>query len=153
MKIFMLSVAVFLVVPATHARQSNADQKSAPAAETQSPGTSDRQASNNQPRENQDIKPGHPLDPADVDILTGKRDREIEMSRRNTSILMNGYADYASPYGLNGFEFNQSRMGILGLDLPFRRIGDPFFFFNGAPGGFGSRGFGGRGGRARRSTR
>jgi hypothetical protein len=149
MKIFVLSVAVLLAVPAMPAQQSNADQKSASGAATRSTGASDGQASNDQPRENQDMKPGHPLNPADVDILTGKRDREIEASRRNTSVLLDGYADYASPYGLNGFELNQRRIRILDLDLPFRRIGDPFFFFNGAPVGFCSRGFGGRGGRAR----
>jgi hypothetical protein len=151
MKLFILWVAVFLAVPTMHAQQGDADQKSAPAAATQSTGASDRQASNNQPRESQDIKPGHPLDPADVEILTGKRDREIEASRRNNSILMDNYGDYASPYGRNGFEFNQRRIGILDMDLPFRRIGDSFFFFNGTPGGFGSRGFGGRGGRTPRA--
>jgi hypothetical protein len=149
MKLFIRWVAVFLAVPSMHAQQGDADQKSAPAAATQSAGASDRQASNNPPRESQDIKPGHPLDPADVDILTGKRDREIAASRRNTIILTDDYSDYASPYGRDAFEFNQRRIGILGMDLPFRSVGNPFFFFNGSPGGFGSRGFGGRGGSRR----
>jgi hypothetical protein len=80
------------------------------------------------------IRPGHPLDPADVDILTGKRDREIEASRSSiVPYAISGYGTYSGAYALNG------RRGAM-LDLPFlplRRISNPFFFSVIAPRGFG----------------
>jgi hypothetical protein len=135
MKTLVLAIAVFLIVPTLRAQQAEAD-KTIPqvtpqeAAETSNVPTSLPEA----------IKPGHPLDPADVDILTGKRDREIEASRRANSVVMGGYGAYAGAYGANA-----RRSGVVDLPLlPLRRISRPFFFFNMAPGSFGSRGFGRR---------
>jgi hypothetical protein len=136
MKTLVLAVAVFLAVPTLRAQQAEAE-KSAPQATPQETTVN----SNGQSSLPEAIRPGHPLDPADVDILTGKRDREIEASRRANSVVMGGYGTYSGAYGMN-----TRRSGAL-LDLPLlplRRIGRPFFFFNMAPGGLGSRGFGRR---------
>jgi hypothetical protein len=135
MKTVVLAVAVFLIVPALRAQQAEAE-KSAPQATPQET----TRNPNGQDSLPEAIKPGHPLDPADVDILTGKRDREIEAARRANSVVMGGYGAYAGLYGLDA---RRSRALDLPL-LPLRRIGRPFFFFNMAPGSFGSRGFGRR---------
>lgn len=134
MKTLVLAVAVLLTVPTLRAQQAE-PEKSAPQATPQE-ATGNSNAQNSLPDA---IKPGHPLDPADVDILTGKRDREIEASRRANSVVMGGYGAYAGAYAVN------TRRSGMPLDLPLlplRRISRPFFFFNMAPGDFGSRGFG-----------
>jgi hypothetical protein len=136
MKTLVLAVAAFLIVPTLRAQQAEAE-KSAPQSTPQET-TANSNTQNSLPEA---IRPGHPLDPADVDILTGKRDREIEASRRANSVVMGGYGAYDGAYAMN-----VRRSGAV-LDLPLlplRRIGRPFFFFSMAPGGFGSRGFGRR---------
>jgi hypothetical protein len=134
MKTLVLVVAIFLAVSRLSAQQAEAE-KSSPQAPQQETAVN----SNGQSSLPEAIRPGHPLDPAEVDILTGKRDREIEASRRANSFVMGDYGAYNGAYGVN-----TRRAGSL-LDLPLlplRRIGRPFLFFNMAPGGFGSRGFG-----------
>jgi hypothetical protein len=127
MKTLMLAAALFLVVPVLKAQQTEAQEKATPQT-TQQETTVDSNVQTGSPEA---IKPGHPLDPADVDILTGKRDREIEASRRANTVVM----DYAGYDGAIRFE-------MLDLPLlPLRRIGRPFFFFSMAPRGFGSRSF------------
>src|ERR1700737_44014 len=134
MKTLMLAAALFLVVPVLKAQQTEAQEKATPQTTQQETTV----ASNVQTGSPEAIKPGHPLDPADVDILTGKRDREIEASRRANTVVMGGYGAYTGAYGIEA-----RRSGALDHPLlPLRRIGWPFFFFNMAPGGFGSRGFG-----------
>jgi hypothetical protein len=133
MKTLVLAVVVFLVVPTLRAQQAEAE-KSAPQVRPQET-TANSNAQSSLPEA---IRPGHPLDPADVDILTGKRDREIEASRRANSVVMGGYGGYNGAYGVN---MRRSGMPLDLPLLPLRRIGRPFFFFNMAPGGFGSRGF------------
>ena len=78
------------------------------------------------------------VDPADVDILTGKRDREIEAARRGIPLAVSGYyGAYAGSYELEG-----RRGAMLDLPLlPLRRIDNSFFFFSVQPRNFG-RGFG-----------
>ena len=135
MKTLVLAVAIFLIVPTLRAQQAETRENPPQAAPQESNGNSNEQ--NSLPEA---IRPGHPLDPADVDILTGKRDREIEASRRGNAVVYGGYGAYAGAYGMNA-----RRSGALDLPLlPLRRIGRPFFFFNMAPGGFGFRGFGRR---------
>ena len=136
MKTVMVAAALFLVVPVLKAQQTKAEEKATPQT-TQQEATVN---SNVQAGSTEAIKPGHPLDPADVDILTGKRDREIEASRRANSIVMGGYGAYNGAYALNA-----RRSGMLDHSLlPLRRIDRPVFFFSMAPGGFGSRSFGRR---------
>jgi hypothetical protein len=135
LRTLILAIAVFLAVPTMRAQQAEAE-KSAPQTTPQET-TGNSTAQNSLPDA---IKPGHPLDPADVDILTGKRDREIEAARRANSLAMGSYGAYTGAYGINA-----RRSGALDFSLlPLRRMGRPFFFFNMAPGGFGSRGFGRR---------
>src|SRR5882762_11146711 len=127
MKTLVLAIAVVLIVPALRAQQGEAEKSAPQATQQETVGNS-----NGQSRLPESIRPGHPLDPADVDILTGKRDREIEASRRANSVVVGGYGAYNGAYAMN-----VQRSGVLDLPLlPFRRIGRPFFFFNMAPGDF-----------------
>jgi hypothetical protein len=133
MKTLVLAIAVVLIVPTLRAQQAEAEKSTPQATQQETAGNSNGQSSLPE-----SIRPGHPLDPADVDILTGKRDREIEASRRANSVVVGGYGAYGGAYGMDA-----RRSGLLDLPLlPLRRIGRPFFFFNMAPGGFGSRSFG-----------
>jgi len=77
----VLAIALSLIVPAIHAQQaetSGSPPQTAPLP-TPQPAAQNQNAQDNLPAS---IRPGHPLDPADVDVLTGKRDREIEAAQR-----------------------------------------------------------------------
>jgi len=133
MKILMLVLSALLFVPALRAQQLEDDK--GPSQPVQL-GPS---ASPNQQHELSDsIKPGHPLDPADVDILTGKRDREIAESERNAAVVVGGYGGYSSGPFTN--TRRESRFGELPF-LPLRRFGGPFFFSSIVPRNFGGRSF------------
>jgi len=145
MKKLVFAIALFLVVPAlrdqqaeTSGSQPQAAPQTAPEAAPPPP------AQNPNSRDNlpASIRPGHPLDPADIDILTGKRDREIEAAQRaGVPISVGMYGTYGDPYAMQG------RFGR-GFDipmLPLARISNPFFFSTMQPRGFGRGGF--RGGR------
>ncbi|HEX3378147.1 MAG TPA: hypothetical protein VHS29_14850 [Candidatus Acidoferrales bacterium] len=87
------------------------------------------------------LRPGHLLDPADVDTLTGKRDREIQATPSADGVPVGVYGDIerlSSEVGQYGRAFD------VGL-LPLTQISNPFFFSR-----FGTRGFSRGGfGRAR----
>ena len=137
----VFALALLSIVPALHAQQAestdNPPQATPQAA--QQPTAQNADAKDNLPAS---IRPGHPLDPADVDILTGKRDREIEAARMaSMPIYVGMYGNYGDPYMMQG------RFGR-GIDipmLPLTRISNPFFFSTIQPRGFGRGGF--RGGR------
>jgi hypothetical protein len=140
----VFAVALFLVVPALRAQQSESgDNPPQTASETApQPAATNPNTQDNLPAS---IRPGHPLDPADVDILTGKRDREIAAARRAAVPVMVGangeYGNYGDYYWMNG------RIGAA-WDipmLPLARITNPFFFSRISRRGFGRGGF--RGGR------
>lgn len=140
MRIFILAVAVFLVVPTLHAQL--AETQTEPKVNAALTGT--QESTENSGVQNaapEAIRPGHSLDPADVDILTGKRDREIEASRRPpVSVVIGVYGGYGDTYAVNG-----RRGGILDLPLlPLTRITNPYFFFDIPPRGYGRGGFRGR---------
>jgi len=133
----VFATALFLVVPALRAQQAetsdNASQttpEAVPQPIAQTPNAQD----NLSPA----IRPGHPLDPADVYILTGKRDREIEAAQRTgVPISVGIYGSYGDLYAIQG------RFGRA-FDIPFlplTRINNPFFFFRMQPRGFGRGGF------------
>jgi hypothetical protein len=131
MKTLILTVAVLLLVPTLGAQQT--ETKETPPRVVPQETTENSNVQDSLPAA---LRPGHPLDPADVDILTGKRDREIEAARRGIPVA-GGYYAYSAGYALNG-----QRAGMLDLPLlTFRRISNPLFFFNFPPGGFGRRGF------------
>ena len=136
MRALIFTILAFLMVPAMRAQQDETKEtaaQGAPQATTES--------SNAQDRLPEAIRPGHPLDPADVDILTGKGEREIETSERAAGLFVAGpYRSYGDVYGMNG-----RRGGFLDLPfLPLTRIGNPFFFSILPPRGFGRGGFRGR---------
>jgi hypothetical protein len=81
------------------------------------------------------LRPGHPLDPADVAILTGKRERETEAARSSVMI--------SSEPGAYGSVFE------VGL-LPLTQISNPYLFSRWRARGFGRVGFGHDGFRGRR---
>jgi len=82
------------------------------------------------------IRPGHPLDPADVDVLTGKKDRELEEAR-SAVFYYGGYADIFATNGWRGARYDFPL-------LPLPRIRNPFLFSIIQPGGFGRGGLRGR---------
>jgi hypothetical protein len=137
-----------MIVPSLRAQQAdssgNPPQAAAqPAQEaTAQPAAQNPNSQDNLPAS---IRPGHPLDPADVDILTGKRDREIAAAQRAAvfnSVGMYGmYGTYGDPYAMQGRFGRGFDMPI----LPLARISNPFFFSTRQPRGFGRGGF--RGGR------
>jgi hypothetical protein len=137
-----------MIVPSLRAQQAdssgNPPQAAAqPAQEaTAQPAAQNPNSQDNLPAS---IRPGHPLDPADVDILTGKRDREIAAAQRAAvlnSVGMYGmYGTYGDPYAMQGRFGRGFDMPI----LPLARISNPFFFSTMQPRGFGRGGF--RGGR------
>jgi hypothetical protein len=140
----VFAFSLFLIVPPIPAQQ-NEPKADPPQTATQtaspvSPGTD-----SDQNRKPASTRPGHPLDPADVDVLTGKRDHEMQAARQAAVPVMAGsygeYGTYGDYYWMNG---------RLGGDwdipmLPFPRITSPFFFSRYSPHGFGRGGF--RGGR------
>jgi hypothetical protein len=139
----VFAAALFLIVPALRAQQAEINDsppQAAPQA-AQQPAAQTPNANDNLPPE---LRPGHPLDPADVDVLTGKRDREIEAARQAAASRMLGaygeYGSYGDYYWMNG------RLGAA-WDipmLPLARISSPFFFSRFSRGGFGRGGFRGR---------
>jgi hypothetical protein len=137
----VFAIALFLIVPALRAQEPQSGDnppqtapEAAPRPVAQTPTAQD-----NLPPA---IRPGHSLDPADVDILTGKRDREIETSQRTAVPVSVGmYGNYGDLYAMQG------RFGRA-FDIPFlplTRNNNPFFFFTMQPRAFGRGGF--RGGR------
>ena len=136
----VFGIALFLIVPALRAQQAETSASATQAAPQTAPDVAPQPAAqDNLPAS---IRPGHPLDPADVDILTGKRDREIQAAQRAAVPYSVGmYGTYGDPYAMQG------RFGR-GFDipmLPLARISNPFFFSTLQPRGFGRGGF--RGGR------
>ena len=148
MRNFFFAVVVLLLVPAVRAQQA-APTDTQPSASSQAePQAAPQPAAQNPNAQTQlpaDIRPCHPLDPADVDVLTGKRDREIEAARRNAVPVMAGaygeYGNYGDYFWMNGRLGGTWDMPM----LPLSRISDPFFFGFGS--GFGRGGFGGGFGR------
>ncbi len=138
---FVFAIALLLIVPSLRAQQvenSDNSQQSNTQAAPQPP-----LAQNPAPRDNLPaaIRPGHPLDPADVDVLTGKRDRDNEAARMaGVPISVGMYGNYGGLYGTQG---RFGRAFDIPL-LPLTRISNPFFFSRIQPHGFGRGGFLGR---------
>lgn len=140
MKKWVFAIALFFIVPTLRAQQSESSGSSpqaAPQTEQQTP----PQNPNAQDYFPASLRPGHPLDPADVDILTGKRDREIEAARRAAVPVMVGsygeYGTYGDYYWMSG---RLGRTWDIPM-LPLARITAPFFFSRIYTGGFGRGGF------------
>jgi hypothetical protein len=137
----VFAIALFSIVPAMRAQQAETSNNpprtetpAAPQAEPQ-PAAQNPNAQDNLPAA---IRPGHPLDPADVDILTGKRDREIEAARTAALPISVGmYGNYGDLYATRG---RFGRVFDIPL-LPLTRISNPFFFSTMQPHGFGRGGF------------
>ena len=136
MRTLVIGMVLLWMVPAIKAQQSETTGNPPQAAPQAAPPPAKQNESeqNNPPAT---IRQGHPLDPADVDILTGKRDREIEAARRAAAPAMVGsygeYGYYGDYYLMNG------RRGA-GWDipmLPLAQISNPFFFTTMQPRGFG----------------
>jgi hypothetical protein len=141
----VFAIALLSFVPALRAQQAETSgnppqtaSQTAPEAAPQ-PAAQNPNAQDNLPAA---IRPGHPLDPADVDILTGKRDREIEAARRAALPISVGmYGNYGDLYAMQG---RFGRTFDIPM-LPLTRISNPFFFSILQPRGFGRGEF--RGGR------
>jgi hypothetical protein len=139
-----VGTVLLLMVPALRAQQAETKESSAaPIAQTAPQDSTGKQSDENGLPAS--LRPGHPLDPADVDILTGKRDREIEAARRAAvPVMVGSYGEYGT-YG--DYCWMSGRLGRT-WDvpmLPLARISYPFFFSRISPGWFGRGAF--RGGR------
>jgi hypothetical protein len=150
-------VSLLLLVSPIHSQQG--DPKSDPARTATPPADPSRSATlsaepqapasegngSEQNRQPASTRPGHPLDPADVDVLTGKRDREMQAARRAAVPVMAGsygeYGNYGDYYWMNGRVGGDWDIPL----LPFPQITSPFFYSRHSPRGFGRGGF--RGGR------
>lgn len=144
MKPLVFAVVLFLVVPALHAQQSETRSatEDQPQAASQAPPDSQSAVEHQNAQSDlpASIRPGHPLDPADVDVLTGKRDREMEATRQ--TVVSSTAGAYA--YGYYGDAYLRSGRRGFGWDLPelpLARIANPFFFGRFSPRGFGRGGF------------
>ena len=137
----VFAIALLSFVPTLHAQQAETSGNP-PPTETQpapQPAAQNPKAQNSLPAA---IQLGHPLDLADVDVLTGKRDREIEAARMSAYPISVGmYGNYGDSYAMQG---RFGRTFDIPM-LPLTRIGNPFFFSILQPRGFGRGGF--RGGR------
>jgi hypothetical protein len=141
----VFAIALSSIVPAIRAQQAETGGNP-PQTETQAAPLAGPQAAAQNPNAQDNlpaaIRPGHPLDPADVDVLTGKRDREIETDRMAALAISVGmYGNYGDLYAVQG-RFGKTFDIPM---LPLARIGNPFFFSTLQPRGFGRGGF--RGGR------
>src|SRR6266404_3602041 len=136
MRTLIFTVAILFMVPALRAQQDEPKQNP-----TQSVSQETTENSNVQNSLPESIRPGHPLDPADVDILTGKRDREIEAARRAAApVMMGGYGEYGT-YG-DYYLMNGRRGGAWDIPmLPLTQVSGPFFFSTLQPRRFGRGGF------------
>src|ERR1700688_506360 len=145
----VFAIALFSIVPAMRAQQAETSGNPpmpAPQTETQAAPQSAPQPPAQNPNAQDNLptstRPGHPLDPADVDILTGKRDREIAAAQRTSvPITMGMYGDYGDLYAMQGRFGRGSDIPM----LPLPRISNPFFFSTMQQRGFGHGGI--RGGR------
>src|ERR1700688_1592834 len=133
----VFAIALFSIVPALRAQQAETSGSPPRAAPQTAPEAALQPAAQNPNAQDHlpaSIRPGHPLDPADVDVLTGKRDREIEAAQRTAVPISVGmYGTYGDSYAM------QSRLGRA-FDipmLPLTRISNPFFFSMMQPRGFG----------------
>jgi hypothetical protein len=136
----VVGAVLLLMVPALRAQQAETKESSAAGEVETAPSDSagKRSEDNGLPAS---LRPGHPLDPADVDILTGKRDQEIEAARRASQPVMVGsygeYGNYGDYYWMSG---RLGRTWDIPI-LPLARIRSPFFFSRIYAGGFGRGGF------------
>jgi hypothetical protein len=141
-------IAFYLIVPAVRAQQAETSAKTPQAAPQTAPEATPQpppQNPNAQDNLPASVRPGHPLDPADVDILTGKRDRDMEAARRAAApVMVGGYGEYGT-YG-DYYWMKGRRGGAWDIPmLPLTQVSDPFFFSTLQPRGFARGGFhGGR---------
>jgi hypothetical protein len=137
----VFAIALFLIVPALRAQQADTSSNPPQAAPQAAPETAPPPAAQNPSAQDNlpaSIRPGHPLDPADVDILTGKRDREIGAAQRGALPYSVGmYGTYGDPYAMQGRFGREFDIPM----LPLARISNPFFFSTMQPRGFGRGGF------------
>ncbi len=130
-KLIFASALLFLApsICAQQAEPKAGSSQTAPQADPQ-PAPQNSNAQSNLPAS---LRPGHPLDPADVDILTGKRDREIQTSQAAAGAYVT--------VGMSGDIGEHGRAFDVGL-LPLTQVSNPFFFSRFGARGFGRGGFG-----------
>src|ERR1700685_2664509 len=95
----LLAIAFITIAPAMCAQQAETTATSPQVA----PQTETQPATQLQEQLPASLRPGHPLDPADVDVLTGKRDREIEAARMaGVPFSIEIYGNYSEFHETNG---------------------------------------------------
>jgi hypothetical protein len=135
MKNLIFAAVILLAVPALRAQQTEAQESQPQPAPQVMPQAAAENSKTNDTLP-ASIRPGHPLDPADVDVLTGKKDRELEESR-SAVFYYGGYADFYTINGRRGATYDFPL-------LPLTRIRNLFLFSIIQPRGFGRGSFRGR---------
>ena len=146
---FAIALCWFIpsLVPELGAQQTAPAGNASQATPQPAPDTASQPANPNPSTQDQlppELRPGHPLNPEDVDVLTGKRDRQIAAAQRANAPVL------ASPYGEFGYYGDYFWMnGRLGETwdiptLPLPRINNSFFFGSGSMRGWRGGRFGGR---------
>lgn len=120
--LLMLAAPAFVLAQETQQSQQKPPEK--PAAETQKapekPLTTAEKIRAQQPAA---PKPGHPLDPADVDVLTGKNKAANPYGPYGGRIVVDPYSGFGYPMG--GSLYNQSVFSTPGGSM---LSGSPFVF-------------------------
>ncbi len=139
----LLMLAMPALVLAQETQQSQQKPPEKPAAETQKapekppPTAAERLRAQQPPAP----KPGHPLDPADVDVLTGKNKPTNPYGPYGGRIVVDPYSGFGYPMGMS--RFDQSIFSTPGGSMlsgtPSFAIGNAggrrFFFVNGSQAG------------------
>jgi len=136
MKNLVFAIAFLSVIPALRAQQAETSATQPQTAPQSAPEAASQPAAQNPNAQDSlpaSIRPGHPLDPADVDILTGKRDREIAAAQRAAvPITVGTYGPYGDPYLMRGRSGRELDIPM----LPLTQISNPFFLSTTQPRGF-----------------
>ena len=153
MKMTKTLLAILVLAMATPVLAQTQEKPQAPAR------TEEGTAAPAPPQAKPAPKLGHPLDSADVDVLTGKANRTTG-ANRPVEVLPYGYGGYAG-YGRFGYSMGTSRFGgsqfapvggsaqPLFAPIAFGRVGNRSFFVVGNTGSFGAPFFFFSRGRAR----
>ncbi len=148
----MLATPAFVLAQETQQSQQKPPEK--PAAETQKapeqPAPPKTPADRIRAQQPPAPKPGHPLDPADVDVLTGKNKPANPYGSYGNRVVIDPYSGFGYGYPMGGSLYNQSVFSTPGGSMlsgapPFvfgdvggrrfsllngSRAGMPILFFN-----------------------
>ena len=140
MKMTKTLLAILVLAMAAPVLAQTQEKPQAPAR------TEEQSAATNSAQAKPAPKLGHPLDPADVDVLTGKANRTTG-ANRPVEVLPYGYAGYGGfgRYSMGTSRFGGSQFASVGgsakplfAPIAFGRVGNRSFFVVGNTSSFGA---------------